>query len=229
MGDRALQSLTFPVDNDLPWCYNPRMDKKLILTDADGVILDWEYAFDIWMNYHGFHKVEGGNLRYSIGKRYGIDTEQGEKLIKIFNESPTIGFLPALRDAAFYVKKIHEELGYVFHCITSLSSNEAACKLRKLNLQKLFGNSVFEECIFLDTNAPKHEALEPYRDSGLLWIEDKIKNAEIGHEMGLRSIIMEHGHNMSFEHPEIPRVKNWKEIYEQLRGGEPSLTGVYIG
>jgi len=29
---------------------------------------------------------------------------------------------------------------------------------------------------------------------------------------------MEHGHNMDFEHPEIPRVKNWKEIYERIVG-----------
>lgn len=28
--------------------------KKVILTDADGVLLDWEYAFDIWMQQHGF-------------------------------------------------------------------------------------------------------------------------------------------------------------------------------
>jgi len=29
---------------------------------------------------------------------------------------------------------------------------------------------------------------------------------------------MEHGHNMDFDHPEIPRVKNWKEIYDKIVG-----------
>jgi FMN phosphatase YigB (HAD superfamily) len=26
---------------------------KLILTDVDGVLLNWEYAFNIWMQRHG--------------------------------------------------------------------------------------------------------------------------------------------------------------------------------
>jgi hypothetical protein len=29
---------------------------------------------------------------------------------------------------------------------------------------------------------------------------------------------MEHGHNMDYNDPEIPRVKNWKEIYEIITG-----------
>lgn len=193
------------------------MKDKTILVDSDGVITDWEYAFNVWMNFHGFRKVEGGEFQYSIGQRYGIPDEQGIRLIKLFNESPVIGFLPAIRDAAFYVKKIHAELGYKFHCITALSKSEAACDLRKLNIEKLFGINVFEKFVFLDTNEPKQQALEPYRDSGLLWLEDKIENAVIGHELGLNSVIMEHGFNMHFEHPEIPRVRNWQEVYELLQ------------
>ena len=106
------------------------MKNKIILTDADGVLLDWEYAFDVYLRTHGFNKVEGGNLKYDIGKRYGIDREQGKKLIKIFNESAHIGFLPPLRDAMYYVKRLHEEHGYVFHCITSLSNDINAQRLQ---------------------------------------------------------------------------------------------------
>lgn len=187
---------------------------KIILTDADGVLLDWEYAFDVWMRTHGFNKVDGGNLKYNIGTRYGIDPEQGRKLIKIFNESASIGFLPALRDSMYYVKRLHEEHGYVFHCITSLSKDQSAQELRKMNLKKLFGETAFEKFIFLDTGADKDEALEPYRGAGLWWIEDKIVNAQVGKELGLNSLLLEHGHNMNFVDPAIPRVKNWKQIYE---------------
>ena len=192
--------------------------KKIILTDADGVILDWEYAFDVWMQQHGFQKQDGGQLVYSIGKRYGIDMEQGKKLIKIFNESAAIGFLPPLRDAMYYIKRLHEEHGYVFHCITSLSEDENAQELRTMNLRKLFGKTAFEKFIYLDTGADKDEVLEKYRDKGYWWIEDKIVNAEAGHNVGLKSLVMEHGHNMDYENPVIPRVKNWKEIFERITG-----------
>lgn len=189
------------------------MKNKIILTDADGVLLDWEYSFDVWMRQHGFNKVEGGNLKYNIGARYGIDMEQGKRLIKIFNESAHMGFLPPLRDAMYYVKRLHEERGYVFHCITSLTKDENAQELRRMNLKKLFGETAFEKFIFLDTGADKDEALEPYRGSGLYWVEDKIVNCQVGNELGLKSLLMEHGHNMDYENPAIPRVRNWREIY----------------
>lgn len=194
------------------------MKNKIILTDADGVLLDWEYAFDVYMLQHGFNKVPGGNLKYGIGARYGIDPEQGTRLVKIFNESAHIGFLPPLRDSMYYVKRLHEEHGFVFHCITSLSKDENACELRRMNLRKLFGNTAFEKFIFLDTGADKDEALEEYRNSGLWWIEDKIINAHTGHKMGLKSLLVEHGHNMDYKHSNIPLVKNWKEIYSIVTG-----------
>jgi FMN phosphatase YigB (HAD superfamily) len=188
------------------------MKNKIILTDADGVLLDWEWAFAVWMEEHGFSKKEGYQFEYDIGKRYGIDHEQGKKLIKLFNESAAIGFLPPLRDAMYYVKRLHEEHGYVFHCITSLSTDVNAKKLREMNLQKLFGKTAFDRVVCLATGADKNSALEEYANSGLWWIEDKPENADVGHNMGLKSILVEHGHNMDHE-CSYPVVKNWKEIY----------------
>jgi hypothetical protein len=187
---------------------------KLILTDIDGVVLDWEYAFDVWMGQHGHDKKPGGELKYDIGKRYGIDQEQGRKLIKIFNESAAIGFLPPLRDAMYYIKRLHEEHGYVFHAITSLSRDKNAQELRKMNLRKLFGKTVFEKFVFLDTGAEKDKVLKKYQDTGLWWVEDKIDNARAGLEVGLKPLLMEHGHSLDFEHVKIPKVRNWREIYD---------------
>ena len=192
------------------------MKDSVILVDCDGVILNWEYAFAIWMEQHGFNKIPGSEFEYDIGRRYGIDKEQGRKLIKMFNESAAIGFLPPLRDAMYYVKRLHEEHGYVFHCITSLSLDPNAKKLREMNLNKLFGETAFEKVVCLDTGADKDHALAPYRDTGCYWVEDKPENAEVGHKLGLRSILMEHGHNMYHYHQDIPIVKNWKEIFDLI-------------
>jgi len=194
------------------------MKDRVILTDADGVILDWEWAFHCWMEEHGFKKQEGGQFVYSIGKRYGIDDEQGKKLIKIFNESASIGFLPALRDAQHYVKRLHEEHGYIFHCITSLSKDRNAQRLRKMNVRKLFGETAFDHFIFLDTGADKDKVLEEYRDTECWWIEDKIDNCKAGLNVGLKPLLVEHGHNMDYEDVMIPRVKSWKEIYNIITG-----------
>jgi hypothetical protein len=110
---------------------------------------------------------------------------------------------------------MHEEQGFIFHVITSLGKNIYAQRLREQNLQKLFGSAI-DRVICLDTGADKQEALEQYRDSGLLWVEDKIENARLGLEMGLESILMEHRFNMNVS--DIPLVKNWKEIYLYTKG-----------
>lgn len=190
---------------------------NLILTDVDGVLISWEYSFNCWMEQHGYKIISDGALKYSIGKRYGINEDEGKKLIKYFNESAAIGFLPPHRDAIHYVRKLHEEHGYIFHAITSLSLDMNAQKLREMNLKKLFGETVFEKIIFLDTGEDKDCALSSYRDSGLYWCEDKIINAEVGQSLGLKSLLMIHGHNMDYN-GSVPMVKNWKEIYDIILG-----------
>lgn len=192
--------------------------KKLILTDIDGCCLDWEYAFNIWMAEHGFTEVPDSKLNYDMSIRYGIPREQVVKLIRIFNESAAIGFLPAQRDATYYIKRLHEEHGFRFHAITSLSLDPNAQKLREMNLHKIFGPTAFERIVCLDTGAHKDEALEEYEGTGCWWIEDKIENAEAGYKAGLKSLLIEHGHNMNFQHPGITILKNWKDIYEHITG-----------
>jgi FMN phosphatase YigB (HAD superfamily) len=189
------------------------MKESVILVDCDGVLLNWEYAFEIWMEQHGFELIPDGGLNYDMSIRYGISREQVRRLIKMFNESAAIGFLPPLRDAIHYVEKLHKEHGYVFHCITSLSTDPNAQRLREMNLAKLFGDTVFQRVVCLATGADKDEALYPYRDTGCYWIEDKPENAVVGANLGLNALLMEHGHNMHHYHDHVQIVKNWEEVY----------------
>lgn len=185
--------------------------EKLILTDADGVLLNWEYAFNCWMEEHGYTPVPGLETEYDVSTKYGLDKKEGKRLIRFFNESAAIGFLPALRDAEHYVRLLGN-LGYKFHCITSLSKDPNAQRLRTKNLEKLFGD-VFEKFIYLDTGEDKDEVLKVYKDSGLLWVEDKPENADVGARFGLNPVLMEHGHNMDYSGP-AKVVVDWKSIYD---------------
>lgn len=188
---------------------------KLILTDCDGVILNWEYAFNIWMEDHGYTMVENGNFIYNVAKRYGLEREEGSKLVRFFNESAAIGFLPALRDAEHYVKLL-ANLGYRFHVITSLSRDPNAQRLRTANLEKLFG-PVFDKFIYLDCGEDKDRVLEQYKGTGLWWIEDKPANADAGLAVGLKSLLMEHAFNLHYDGA-APFVKNWEHIYSIIVG-----------
>ena len=195
---------------------------KIILTDCDGVLLNWEWAFCIWMEQHGYTQIPDGNQEYNIAKRFNIEQTKGNELVYRFNESAAIGFLPALRDSIYYVKRLHEEHGYEFHCITSLSLDPSAKKLRQMNLEKMFGPTAFTVLECLDTGADKDEFLdEHYADTGYYWIEDKMTNAIAGLNVGLKPILIEHGWNMNDSVPVgMKKVVKWKEIYEHIVGNE---------
>ena len=187
------------------------MMKKTILVDADGVIFNWEYAFNLFMEEHGFEMVDNAKLIYNIGVRYDIPEKQGKTMIKHFNESAMIGFLPPLRDAQEYITRLADE-GWKFICVTSLSTNKYAQKLRTKNIKKMFGEDTFTDFIYLGTGADKDKVLQQFEGSNMWWVEDKVENALHGKEVGLRPLVMEHGYNMDDDR--VRRVKNWEEVYE---------------
>ena len=115
-------------------------NNKVILSDCDGVLLDWEEGFSVWMEHHGHKLVEGYQFMYDMSDRYGISKEQSKKLVKTFNESAAIGFLPPLRDAQYYVKMLAEKHQYKLLVLTSLSLDPYAKELRIRNLNKCFGD-----------------------------------------------------------------------------------------
>jgi FMN phosphatase YigB (HAD superfamily) len=187
--------------------------KKVILTDIDGVMLDWEEGFSVWMEHHGYKPVDGFKLMYSIGDRYGITKDEGHKLVRLFNESAAIGFLPPVRDAQQYVRLLAEKHKYKFLAVTSLSKDVYARELRIRNLKKLFGD-IFIDVICLDTGADKDEELDRLGRvyKGNYWIEDKPENADAGIRCGFKTLLVEHGHNLDYKGPATV-VKTWEEIY----------------
>lgn len=185
------------------------MTDKIILTDCDGVLCDWADTFFDWMSSKGYVRVVEGV--YEMDVAFGISRPECKKLIREFNESAWMGFLPALRDARSGVAKL-VEAGYQFVCITSLSLDEKARMLRISNLKNLFGKNVFLDVVCLDTGADKDDALAPYKDTGLYWLEDKPENAQLGADLGLNTILINHEHNTGFMDKRITNVDNWAQV-----------------
>ena len=188
---------------------------KIILTDCDGVCLDWEFGFQTWMTAHG-HDIQEKDV-YSVARQYDLTKTKAKSLVEIFNSSASMGFLPPLRDSQYYIKLLAEKLGYKFIAVTSLSHDESAQKLRTCNLKKLFGEDTFLEYHYLGCGDDKDEILTELaaRYQGSIWVEDKYINAEVGHELGFDALLMEHGHSLNYVGP-ARVVKNWEDIYNYV-------------
>lgn len=184
---------------------------KKIITDCDGVLLDWAFAFDVWMSEQGYEKTPNSFNEYQQTLRYGISEEEALNCVKRFNESGAVGFLPPFRDSQEYVKKLALQ-GWKFDVVSSLHIDKYAQKLRAENLKHLFGD-VFDhiDCSLDFTKSKLSYLKNRYENTNFYWIEDSISHATSGQQIGLKSIIMDHSYNKNWNGM---RVKNWKEIYE---------------
>lgn len=189
--------------------------EKIILTDADGVLFDWNSAFDEFMETEGFPKIPGTDHEYSIAARHGITHHQGQELVKKFNESWRVEHLKPFKDSVEYVTKLAQH-GFRFVVVTSISDHPDAADRRRINLVNTFGD-IFDDVQCLEQGASKHSALEQWSDSGFFWIEDHMRQAEAGHEVGLKTILINHPYNTHYSSDLFPRVSYdtpWKEIYD---------------
>ena len=187
------------------------MTDKIIATDCDGVLFKWEEMFDKYMALNGFEKKTQDH--YELHMNYQIPEAEMPVLVKIFNESAYMRYLEPMDGAVEYVKKLADD-GWRFHVITSQSTDKIANQARKDNLKDVFGD-VFEDFTFLDTGGGKIDALKTLVP-GTWWIEDKPKNALAGLNFGLKPILIDHKYNQDFNHPDIIRVNNWKQIHEMI-------------
>lgn len=185
---------------------------KIILVDCDGVLLDWEWSFDNWMRKHGYHKQVSG--LYSIAQTYGLQEDEGYKLMRMFNDTVYAYKLSPLYDAVKYTKKLHEEFGIVFHVISSIGSDPEIQENRVKNLHNVFGSSMFYRITCLDGSVSKRYTLNEYANTKCLWVEDNVSNALLAYRIGLRPLLMHAHYNTKAS---LPRVYSWEQIYNMVK------------
>ena len=201
---------------------------RIILTDVDGVLLEWEHHFTKWMlqrtlfdergaRYHPHRLLPDKENTYEMAERFGVTKTEIRKHIREFNRSAWMGTQRPMLESQTWVKLLAAE-GWTLIPITSQTSDIPAQQLRKRRLGELFGDHVFINYHILGTGADKDSALAEFHNTGLYWVEDKPNNAVAGLKYGLKPILIDHPYNRDFEHPDVVRVSNWKEIHQILSG-----------
>lgn len=198
--------------------------EKIILTDADGCLFNWNCSFNEFMVDSGYAVVPGEEENYSVRKRFGITEDIKMDFIKEFNHSDRIRNLPPHADAVEHVTKLHDE-GYRFICITSLSEKPSAHTYREENLRDIFGGAI-DELHCLRIGVHKGEKLKEWKNSNFFWIEDHVSNAVAGAKLGLRAIVIDHVYNKNYNledhllHARTSEDTPWADIYELIKEAE---------
>lgn len=191
--------------------------EKIILVDCDGVLLNWEDGFDQYVKSKGHNRMPGTEAEYSMAVRYNISTATSLSYIKEYNESEAMANLAPFADSVEYVTKLANE-GFKFIAVTSMSDHPEAKIRRAENLKKLFGD-IFIEVVCLEMGASKANVLLRWADTKYFWIEDHQRQAEAGHEAGLRTILINHPYNSHYKtdlFPVVSYITPWAEIYKLI-------------
>ena len=191
---------------------------NVIVTDYDGVCAYWEHGFHMWMVSKGYKSTQYGF--YSIEEKYGVSKEDGDVLADAFNESAALRRLPPVKDAIKYIRKLHEDYGYVFHCISAIPNTRDMHEARMENIENLFGKTAFERLTLCGSSKNKKELLKEYEDTECFWIEDVGENLDYGLAYGMRGLLMDRHYNQDYvtRSPDSYRVNNWREIYSHITG-----------
>lgn len=187
------------------------MDKKLILSDCDGVMIDWEGAFREWMT------SQGHRLRYSDSYKlhhhfHDMPEHEIDRYVNDFCASEAIADLMPYPDAQEYIEKLYKTHGYRIRVITSIGNDPEIRERRTQNLNNLFGDAI-ESVVCLAQGSPKDLILGHYQGTGLYWIEDNYNNFLAGVKLGLEGILMDQEYNRDSILSHGHRVSNWREIY----------------
>ena len=132
----------------------PTSNNRIILTDVDGVLLEWEHHFTEWMLQRSYYNDKNERIypynllpnkesTYEMAERFGLTVQQIRKEIREFNKSAWMANQSPMPDSQTWVKLLAVE-GWTFIPITSQTSDIPAQLVRKKRLQELFGESTFK-------------------------------------------------------------------------------------
>jgi hypothetical protein len=193
---------------------------KVILTDVDEVLFDWATPFEAWVRETHSHYTPETSLtdHWHVEAWLGCELQESRTMIRDFNGNNTIWpFFKPLPGVVENIQKLHEE-GFQFVAITACDTDEATHNGRWKNLNDVFGHGVFDtlHCVGLGDSKAKH--LARYRPT--YWVEDKMKHASAGCDVGHKSFLINYKHNEQHQDDRVVRVDGWDEIYQHIKLAE---------
>ena len=201
-----------------------------IITDVDGVLLDWFSAFEKWIvEVKGIKPLHSTTpSTYKLTDKYPLTFKKIVDYIAEFNSSETFGNLKAIDGAVEYLGKLLADntKEVVWLSSGSVEGKEEECfDMRSKNLKDHFGVDIPGTLLVMQ--ASKEEYLKKYKEEygdSLVFIEDSLEHAEAAIKLGIKTILLNYSYNNNNKSSKLLRkAKDWKEIYSQINKIEEEI------
>lgn len=183
---------------------------KVIYTDVDLTLLDFNAPFEKFAREMGHPVPIGATVGQAhLPDCYDIDPAEAAKLVQAFFEDAAFGNLPPIAGSQDVVQRLHAG-GWDFVAITACPDSVHNRRLE--NLRYVFGIE-FRDVIYSGFGGCKKDILSGFTPS--VWVEDNVGHAEIGHDLGFNTFLINQLHNHGKE-TNATRVDTWSQIEERL-------------
>lgn len=187
------------------------MKEKIIFSDVDDVVFKWLDSFTPEILAMGY--VVENHLEYDLSKHFNVPSDIVADLVKKFNESDKFANLPHVDESVRFIPKICEDFDYKFFFLSACGEEKSVTHdLRVAGIEAILGREHIHSIVCVKNSDAKREFLEKYRDKNYLWIEDNIKNALLGHELGFDSYLYKQRWNAE-HNTHLKTINSWEEIY----------------
>lgn len=185
---------------------------RTILLDCDDVLLDWLGGFRMYMQgLLGRELDEKGPDSWDMSEWLGVPNDEVVEHIKEHNAGHQFGSLLPVPGAVEAIEVLSQTSD--LHVLTSCSSDQQTWDMRYQNLREHFGPR-FDSLTCLDLGQSKRDELAKY-DGNVVWVEDNLKNAMLGVELGHRTYMRRTSHNRVLEPTSDKRItwfSHWNEL-----------------
>lgn len=184
---------------------------ETILTDVDGVLLDWTGAFEKWISHKNLRTY--GNLHNtSLETWLDISEDDACDLVHSFNNTEEFGMLPAFSDAMATLPLLAKKHQVI--AITACDQSPESVERRTRNLEDYFPG-VFSKVIHtgIRPSEGKRPYLNQYDDS--YWVEDTLKHAIDGHHIGHETFLIDR-YGRHKKQDGIKLVESWFQIHDLI-------------
>lgn len=199
--------------------------KKVILTDVDGVLLNWESnLLDFLIEKENVSEKVLMNVRKYIETFSVTDFKKAFSnnfdLVTDYNNSIYSKSLTPLPDAQDIINNIKNQ--YDIIAITAMGTSKEAISNREENLEKYFPNAI-KEIRFVDLNQSKKDHFidltKKYGENIICYVDDASYNSQVFHEVNKNAtnFYMNRYREAKIPTGNIKIVDNWYEISDQIK------------
>jgi len=194
--------------------------KKTLLTDCDGVLLNWLSGVPAFLEDQGQDsshlkaRLEGNQFVPIEELFVADDTDGALARLGAYHSSDHLKSLPVMEPGSeASLKRLSDE--YEIIVVTSFSEDPIAQQNRADNLELRYGDSI-SDLVCLAPFADKTEALRKLARSrdAYIWLDDQIKHVYHGHNAGIPSYQFSYGMACGQNTGEVPELASWAEVEE---------------